>query len=442
MQKITTIVEQYRSLMLDALDYIKQHPETGFHEWKTSAYLTEAFEKLGYELTQAGDVPGFYTVIDTGRPGPEILILAELDSLICPSHPEADPETGAAHVCGHCAQAATLLGIAATLTHEEILAPLSGRIRLCAVPAEELIELDFRKELRKNGTIRYLGGKAEFLHRGFFDGVDLAFMVHAGNAFSVNEGYTGFIVKKATYKGTSAHAGCAPWEGANALYAANLGLSGINAIRETFKEPDMVRVHPIISRGGDVVSAIPDVVTVETFIRASSFDAIEETNKKVNRALCGAALALNVQVEIEDFAGYAPLRNDRNLIALSGEALSDILPAHTLRFDTGIRSGSTDMGDLSCLMPAVHFYAPGSVGKAHGNDFFIVDPELACVAAAKWQIMLATKLLENNAEKALEIAKGYQAPFVSKEAYLAYLDSIFSEGNRIDYHADGSATIK
>ncbi|MBQ1173651.1 MAG: hypothetical protein IIX58_00530, partial [Alistipes sp.] len=77
---------------------------------------------------------------------------------------ECDPETGAVHSCGHHAQCAALLGIAAALTEKGILDDLSGKIRLCAVPAEELLEIEFRSKLRAEGTIKYMGGKSEFLH--------------------------------------------------------------------------------------------------------------------------------------------------------------------------------------------------------------------------------------------------------------------------------------
>ena len=80
----------------------------------------ERFEALGYELVLAGDIPGFYTVLDTGRPGPEILVMAELDSLVNSAHPECDPETGAVHSCGHNAQCAAFLGVAAALKEDGI----------------------------------------------------------------------------------------------------------------------------------------------------------------------------------------------------------------------------------------------------------------------------------------------------------------------------------
>ncbi len=127
-EQILNAVQKHRQLVIDALDYIWANPETGYREWKTHRYLAEAFRKLGYELTEAGDIPGFYTVIDTGKPGPEVLVMGELDSLLCAEHPDADPETGAVHCCGHAAQAAALLGIAAALKEPGMLEGLSGRI--------------------------------------------------------------------------------------------------------------------------------------------------------------------------------------------------------------------------------------------------------------------------------------------------------------------------
>ena len=188
MSNFNTVVEKYREQMLEAERYIWKNPETGYKEFKTSKYMQEAFEKLVYKVTPAEGITGFYTVIDTGRPGPELLIMAELDSIICPSHPESDPETGAVHSCGHHAQCASLIGIAGALTEKSVLDSLSGRIRLCAVPAEELLEIEYRSELKRKGIIKYFGGKGEFLSRGYFDDVDLGFMVHTGSEFSACNG--------------------------------------------------------------------------------------------------------------------------------------------------------------------------------------------------------------------------------------------------------------
>ena len=441
MKDLITAVEKHSQLILDTERFIWQHPETGYKEWKTSAYMADTFRALGYCLVMAEDIPGFYTVLDTGRPGPEILILAELDSIICPEHKDADPITGAVHSCGHNAQCAALVGVAAALKEPGILEKLCGRIRLCAVPAEELLEIEYRSKLKKQGKIQYFGGKSEFLRRGYFDGVDMAFMVHTSTDFIVRNGSVGCIAKKITYKGVAAHAGGAPWDGRNALYAATCGINAVNAIRETFMENDIIRVHPILTHGGSMVNAIPETARLESYVRGASFDAIRNANRKVNQALCGAALSLGTNIEIVDIPGYAPLKNDDNLIRIVQEAMQAILPEHTICVENGIGSGSTDMGDLSCIMPVLHPYAGGAAGKPHGNNYQIIDPVTACVDRAKLQLGMLLLLLGGEGQQAKKVLQEYTPQFESKEAYFAYVDSFCSQGNRIEYDEEGLAKV-
>ncbi len=436
MEKIINAVEKHRSLILEAERYIWQNPETGYKEFKTSAYMEEKFEELGYDLVKADGITGFYTVLDTGKEGPELLILGELDSIICPEHKESDKQTGAVHSCGHNAQCAALLGIAAALKEPGILDGLCGKIRLCAVPAEELLEIEYRAKLRAEGKIKYFGGKSEFLYRGYFDGVDLAFMVHQATSFAVKQGAVGCIAKNIIYKGKAAHAGGAPWAGCNALYAANCGLNAVNAIRETFKEPDFIRVHPIITSGGEMVNAIPETVRLESYVRGSSYAAIEAANAKVNRAFIGAALSIGANVEIVDMPGYAPLRNNGEMMNIAKDALHAVCPEEPFGIHQTISTGSTDMGDISCIMPVLHPYAGGVCGTAHGADYLVCDPERACVKNAKWQLALLTMLLENGAQRAKKIVAEYKPEFNSKEEYFAYVDKLNCSGDRISYNAE------
>lgn len=443
MQHLMNAVDQYRDLILEAERYIWKHPETGYREEMTSQYMKDVFTKLGYELECPENLTGFITRIDTGRPGPELLILGELDSIICPNHPEADPVTGAVHSCGHNAQCAALIGVAAALKEPGALDGLSGRIRLCAVPAEELLEIEYRSQLRAEGKIKYFGGKPEFLSRGLFDGVDLAFMVHTSvKVPSVQQGSVGCMAKRIIYKGVAAHAGGSPWDGRNALYAANCGLNAVNAIRETFRESDIIRVHPIITHGGDMVNAIPETVRLESYVRGSSFEGIASANKRVNQAFTGAALSIGTNIEIIDIPGYAPLNNDEDMMRVAQEASAIAMPDLEFHMGSGKGSGSTDMGDLSCIMPVVHPYAPGAIGKGHGNDYYIEDPELACVTCAKWQLVMLNLLMGNGAERAQKIVDEYKPLFESKEAYLAYVDEMNASGDRIVYGEDGIAQVK
>ncbi len=442
MNKISNAVDKHRTLILEAERYIWKNPETGYKEFKTSKYMEDKFTELGYDIVKADGITGFYTVIDTKREGPELLILGELDSVICPAHPEADPITGAVHSCGHNAQCAALLGIAAALKEPGMLDGLCGRIRLCAVPAEELLEIEYRAKLRQEGKIKYFGGKSEFLSRGYFDGVDLAFMVHTSVHFAATNGSVGCLAKSIIYKGVASHAGGSPWNGVNALYAANCGINAVNALRETFKESDLIRFHPIITHGGDMVNAIPETVVIETYVRGKTFDAITENNQKINRALTGAALSLGANIEIIDIPGYAPLLNDKGMMDVAKEAAEIAMPNVEFHYSTGVSTGSTDMGDLSCIMPVVHPYALGGQGKSHGNDYQIVDPEAACVTNAKWQITMISLLLGNGAERAKKIVEEYKPLFATKEEYLAYVDALNSSGDRIVYNDDGTANVK
>ena len=450
MQNIVKAVAKHRDLILSAERYIWENPETGYKENKTSRYMEEQFEALGYSVKKADGITGFYTTVDTGREGPTVLVLAELDAVICRSHPNADPDTGAVHACGHNAQCAAMLGVAAALKDERVVENLSGKIMLCVVPAEESLEMEFRAELRKKGVIKYTGGKSEFLSRGYFDGVDMAFMVHTAGGAHVSHGgrSLGFIGKTVTYKGVAAHAGGAPWLGKNALYAANAGLAAVNALRETFRDEDHVRWHPIKTAGGDIVNNIPETAKIESMLRAVTSEALLRENEKINRALIGAAISFGVEVEINDEPGYAPLYHDKNLAAAAKEAFDRVIP-YTDRpslgcgesFD-GVGGGTMDMGDLAMIMPVIHPYMGGSVGKGHGNDYYLTDPETACVTCAMWQVALLTVLLEKGGERARVIAESYNPPFATKEEFLATQDKICKSGDRVEYLENGEIRIK
>ena len=442
--ELIKITEKGRDLIFSAERYLWQNAETGYREWKSTKYLEDEFELLGYTLVRAKNIPGFYTDFDTGIPGPKVLVMGELDSLICNEHPDAIPETGAVHACGHNAQAAALLGLAAALK-KNALDGAVGSVRLCAVPAEELIETGYRETLRKQGIIKYFGGKVEFLYRGYFDGVDMALMVHTTggkpNNLLIGKGCNGCVVKNIAYKGKASHAGGDPYNGINALYAASLGMQAINSIRETFRDGDHTRVHPIITKGGTAVNAIPSDVTMESYVRGANLEAIKSVNKRVNRALAGSAAALGANVILSDRPGYTPLINDINLKALAVEAMKAVVPEENVTSNDDWDTGCTDMGDISAVMPAIHPYTTGASGTGHGMDYFISDPESACVTSAKFQLVLLSKLLENNAYEAKKILENKSLRFSTKEAYFKEIDEIFSEKSAVTINENGTITL-
>lgn len=439
-------MDEYRPEMLRAERDIWEHPQTGFKEWYANDLLKNAFRKMGHELTEAGDIPGFYFDIDTGREGPTVCVMGELDSVICPQHPEADRDTGAVHACGHNCQSAALIGVASALSKPEILGKLSGKIRIMAVPAEELLELGYRANLRREGRIKYMGGKVEFISRGYFDGVDMAMLVHTIGGdkpgIVLTKGNNGCVVKNITYTGRASHAGGAPESGINALYAAQVGMTAINALRETFRDSDHIRVHPIITQGGAMVNAIPARVTLESYVRGASFDAIKEANRKVNRAIAAGALAMGAQVEIEDLPGYMPLTNDEALNGIFAEVSAALLGDEAVYVVDEWSSGSTDVGDVSCIMPAVQPCCTGAKGTGHGADYYIENAEYAVVNSAMTQACAVCALLENGALRAKTVRENSRPRYASVKEFLEAIDSIALEGEAVRYESDGAAQVR
>jgi metal-dependent amidase/aminoacylase/carboxypeptidase family protein len=292
------------------------------------------------------------------------------------------------------------------------------------------VEVEYRLGLLKEGKLSFLGGKPELVQKGHFDDVDLATMVHTHGSpelkkAAVLKSCNGCIVKLIQYKGLAAHAGSSPHKGINALNAAHLALAAIHAQRETFKDDDAIRVHPIITRGGDLVNVVPADVRLETFVRGKTNEAIMDANIKVDRALKAGSMAIGARVEINTLPGYMPLRDDREMQKLFMHNAQMLFGAAECT-QTGHRTGSTDMGDISHIMPSVHPSMSGASGISHGNDFMITDKQMAYLAPAKTLALMAVDLLHGNAEKAKKI-KARHKPIMSKEEYLSYQNRIFQK---------------
>lgn len=443
-ESIIKNTEEVKQLMLTAERWLWSHPQTGYTEWEADSYLSEKFTELGYTLTKAGNIPGFYTEIDTGLPGPTLCIMGELDALDLAGHPEA--VNGMSHACGHNAQGAALLGIAAALKKPGTLEGLCGKIRLMATPAEEMIQLSFREELREKGTISYFGGKIEFMHRGFFDGVDLALMVHADTHpfldFYCSYGNNGCMAKNITYKGRASHAGGAPQAGINAQYAAMLGLEACNALRETFIDEEHIRFHPIMKGVSTAVNIIPDEMPIETFIRGRTTSAIKRENKKINRALAGAALAMGAGVEIHDRPGYSPEVHDRKFMKLAEQCCKDLAGDDKVVFNyEGWGTASSDFGDVTQVMPGIQLNVSGASGACHGINYQMKDAERFCLNAARIQLLVAAALLVNNAEAANDIISSYEPTYNSIKEYFDSINEFFADKDAVKYDNNGNATV-
>ncbi len=444
-------VEKHRQLTFDAERFIWKHPQTGYTEWTANEYLIEKFEALGYKLVRAdqdpkfGKIPGFYTDIVTGKPGPTLAIMGELDALDIANHPES--VNGMCHSCGHNAQAASMLGMAAALKEPGMLDGLCGTIRLMLVPAEEMIQLAFRSGLIKEGTISYMGGKVEFMHRGYFDGVDMAMMVHQSSSdkpvdFTCGLGNNGCMAKTITYKGKSSHAGGAPHMGINAQYAAMLGLQAVNDLRETFQEKDTIRFHPIMMGVNCAVNIIPDEMVIESYVRGKTLDAMIRENRKFNRALTGGALALGAGVTLCDRPGYSPEIHDPQFMRVVQECCEELSGKDKVKFDyEQWGTGSSDFGDITCVMPGMQFSSAGAIGMFHGIDFQVVDADRLCVNSVKAQLFVADALLSNGGAAAKEICANYKPQYPSIKAYFEAVNDLILDKDAVKYDEKGNATV-
>lgn len=427
--QVCQTIDAQSSRIIGLAKEIQKNPELGYKEYKTAALTGGFLKELGLSCREGLAITGVRATLEGGRPGPNVAVLGELDAVICPDSPDADPQTGAAHTCGHFLQIAAMAGVALGLVESGIAKSLAGRVSFMAVPAEEYIEIAYRQQLREQGKIHFLGGKQELVYRGEFDDVDLAMMIHSQkNAprplVALGDSSNGFIGKTIQYIGREAHAAEAPDQGINALNAAMLGLMGIHALRETFRDSDIVRVHPIITKGGDLVNTVPADVRLETYVRAKTMAAIDSTHHKVDRALKAGGDAIGAQTVIKTIPGYLPLASSRAMNALFKDNAARLIPPEQI-INAGHFGASTDMGDISHLLPSLHPFVGGVFGALHTRDFKVADYQAACVLPAKLMAMTVIDLLADGAKQAKDIQQQFK-PLLTKEQYLKMLEEYFS----------------
>ncbi|PKB61069.1 MAG: amidohydrolase [SAR202 cluster bacterium Casp-Chloro-G4] len=425
-------IDSSSSELIGVAQHILNNPEPGFREEKTSRYVAGKLREMGISYQDGIAITGIKGVLDTGRSGPTVAVMGELDSLKVLGHPHADPETAAAHACGHHCQVAMMLGVATGLKAVGVLDHLSGRIVLIAVPAEEYIEVEYRDELRRQGKIEFLGGKPEFIRLGALDDVDMAMMTHtSANAEEGKIAFggtnNGIVAKRIQFLGRASHAGGAPHAGVNALNAAMIALSAIHAQRETYRDDDTVRIHPIITQGGVAVSSVPADVRMETYVRGKSVEAFLSASEKVDRALRAGAMAVGGSVNITTLPGYLPIQSDETMLGIYEKNAAQLVGQENL-VRLNHRTGSTDMGDVSQLMPVIHPYVVAAEGIGHGSDYVVTDYELGVITGAKAMAMTVIDLLSDDARVAQQVKSEYQAP-MTKAQYLALMRSMFKEGS-------------
>ena len=425
-ERVCAQIDTNRAEIIQVAKTIGDNPEPGYRELKTAQLIAQKFMELGIPHRTGLAITGVKSLpLPGGEPGPTVGVFGEMDSLKVAGHVNGDPLTGAAHACGHHAQVGMMLGVGMGLLGAGIMPHLSGNVVFFAVPAEEGIENEFRMDMIDRGKIGFIGGKQELIRLDEFNDIDMAIMCHTTSRpedrkLAVGGTSNGHVTKYIQFQGRAAHAGGAPHQGINALNAAMIALNAINTQRETFQAADNTRVHGIITEGGAAVSSVPADVRLEWRVRGQTVAAVDRVNAQVDRCFRSGAQAVGARVRIRTIAGYLPLINNpliagafqKNAVRLVGRRGVSV---HPKSYNTG---GSTDMGDLSHLMPTLHPYTSGATGMAHGVDYVIKDYEAAVVTPAKTMAMTVIDLLSEGAAGARQVLGNFK-PSMTRDQYLA-----------------------
>ncbi len=436
-EKLKALISNYTDDYADDIKSIAEAvfatPELGYKEEKTSKTVREAFTRLNIAYSYPHAVTGVLGKLTGGGKSPStrplnICIIGEMDGITCYGHRSADRLTGASHACGHNTQIAAMLGVATVLSKSGVMNHLCGDVSFLAAPAEEFAELEYRCGLIADGKISYAGGKQQLITEGVFDDVDMAIMLHSHAAtpeltLFLNGKNLGFTAKTITLHGKEAHAS-EPFNGINALNAATMALMGIHANRETFRDEDRIRIHPIITQGGDIVNVVPSKVVMETFVRGANLKAIEDACEKVDRCVNGAAYAVGARAEIKNLQGYLPLRQDPALSAVMEKNAAGLVTDVVHGVDM---TGSTDIGDLSHLIPVIQPTIGGFSGALHSKEFGVADENIYTVMT-KLMAFTVIDLLCDSAALGLDIKNNFK-PALTKDEYLQNLNKTGSKTN-------------
>lgn len=421
--KILSFADEGEKWIKSLAQEVYNNPEGGFTEEKCSALVRKAFDELQIKYEYPVAVTGVKATLKGKSSNFNLCIIGEMDAIMSPDHPDA-AKNCLVHACGHSAQVGAMLGAAYALKKSGVMQYLDGDITFMAVPAEEFNDLEFRAQLKNQGKIKYFSGKQQLVYEGAFDDVDMAIMLHAMGdepdaKLYVRGSNLGFISKKLTFKGRAAHA-TRPDKAVNALNAAALAILGIHSNRDTFREDEKIRIHPVITKGGDVVNSVPDRVEMEMQVRGATPAAIAKANEVVNRAAQGACQMIGATLETEDIPGYLPLEENEDIISVMVDIAKDLIGSENCVSGYEL-VGSTDMGDISSIMPAVQPSVGGFMGGLHSKDFKIVNEDAAIMLPAKLMALTAATLLFDGGKLAKKVKENFKPRF-TKSQYLNYLE--------------------
>jgi len=353
-QRVIARVDEIQDQLWGIAKELYAHPELAFEEFESAKLLAGTLSQAGYQVeTGIGGIETAFRASKTGQSeGPKVAFLAEYDAL-----------PGLGHACGHNLIASIAVG--AGLAMLEVLDELKGGVQVIGTPAEE------------GG-----GGKVILQKAGVFDGLDAAMMIHPARKNMVMRGSLASARLKLEFFGKPAHAAALPEKGINALDALLLTFNNINAMRQQLLRTD--RVAGIITDGGKAANIIPDYTSAKFSVRGHTSSRREEVLKLVVACAEAGALASGCRLEYQINEGYDNI--------IPNKALGDIFTRNIEQLGRIVEAplpdepmGSTDMGNLSHVVPALHPYLSVTTEEIAGHT---VEFREVCISPAGRAVLL------------------------------------------------------
>jgi amidohydrolase len=332
------------------------NPELGDEEYESMKLLTDYLRSYDFEVeTNIVDRPTAFRAEFAGKkPGPTIAYLAEYDAL-----------PGIGHGCGH--NLIATMAVGAGIVLRKHIEETGGKVVVLGTPAEETN-----------------GAKVPMSEQGTFDDIDIAMMVHPADVSSESGPMLAMDALQFTYIGKASHAAAAPEAGINALDAVIQLFNGINALREHV--PSDVRMHGIITEGGQAANIVPEKAVAQFYIRADEREVLDDVVAKVKNTADGAASMTGASVEITNYElSYDNMVTNNVLSDAFTKNLKACSPNPV--YPAVSATGSADMGNVSQVVPAIHPYVgmnePGLVfhTQAFADKTITADGETAIADA-------------------------------------------------------------
>lgn len=334
-----TVVNRRQDEVVALSHSLHAEPELAYQEVKSARKIADLVERAGFDVTRgAYGLPTAFSAT-AGHGDLVVGICAEYDAL-----------PGIGHACGHNVNAGA--AVTAALALAAVADDIGVQVKLLGTPAEE-----------------YGGGKIDMIRAGAFDDVAAAMMVHAAPDDAVGFSSLAISSWKVRYTGRTAHAAAQPHHGINAADAMMIAQVAIGAYRQQMIPGGIV--HGIVTHGGDAPNVIPGSTTADYDCRAETIEDLQQLQARVRACFEAGALATGAELELVLVGNdYADMRADAAMNALyrdAAQALGRTVNDH----DRGLRGGSTDMGNVSLLVPTIHPMIGYACGDAtmHNPEF-------------------------------------------------------------------------